>query len=267
MTMEEPEVVSPSRIERLLDLASVYNVPLSITAESRDKLYRYKSRMLDFRKAPGSNTLIIDHPVTDGPAIALVPDTRITVYFALDRKRFLFESTVVRKVSFTLASRRKISALEIAYPNALASGQRRSYYRVSVPSGKLVSVECGVVSGRTDWFVQEPGTWNFPSRVQFEGRIVNVSVGGILLAVKDAARGVATVGTKLGLWFSLAPNETPVVLKGIVRRVDRASSGEEDTVAIEFIDTAEKFEYKLAINRLFRYVAERQREIIKTGAI
>lgn len=264
--MEESEVVSPSRIERLLELACVYNIPLSITTESRDRMYRYKSRMLEMNKAPGARSLIIDHPVTDGPAIALKPETVITVFFALDRERFIFETQVLRKTTFALASRRKISVLEIAYPNVLYSGERRMYYRVPVPMGKPISVECGVIGDVGDWLVQEPGTWNFPSHIRFDGRILNLSVGGMVLAVKEGGSSTARMGTKLGLRFSLAHDETPISLKGIIRRMGRKASTGEETVAIEFIDIAEKFDYKLAINRLYRYVAERQREIIKSGA-
>ncbi|UCD58493.1 MAG: PilZ domain-containing protein [Candidatus Hydrogenedentota bacterium] len=261
----ETDVVSPSRIERLLELASAYNVPLLVTTESRGNTYRYKSRMLEMRVLPGRNTLIIDHPITDGPAIALTRDTPVTVFFALDRNRLVFDSRVIGKSTFTLAIHRETTALEITYPNVLKSGERRSYYRVPVPKGKPISTECGMIADVSDWVVQEPGAWNFPSSAQFEGRIVDISVGGILLAIRKTGKNIPKVGTKLGLRFSVAAGETPIVLKGIVRRILEGPSTEENTIGVEFIDTAEEFEYKLAINRLYRYVAERQRQIGKSG--
>ncbi len=263
--MEEPEeILSPSRIERVLELASAYNTPLFITAEARGKTYRYKSRMLEVKKTGDAHTLVIDHPVTDGPAIALIPNISISVFFAINNERFLFEANAHRKTVFTLAGHRKVPALEITYPNTIKSGQRRAYYRVPIPIGKPISVEVGSLGGINEWLAQEPGAWNFPTRVRFEGRILNISVGGMLLAIKEGARSVPRVGTKLGLRFSLAPDETPVVLKGIVRRREKRDSVNVDAIAIEFIDTTEKFEYKLAVNRLYRYVAERQRETIKS---
>ncbi|GAB4332006.1 MAG: hypothetical protein Kow0099_03630 [Candidatus Abyssubacteria bacterium] len=265
MTMEQSDIVSTSRIERLIDLACAYNVPLLITVESRDTLYRYKSRMLEMQKGAGTASLIIDIPITDGPAVALKPGLIMNVYFALDEKRYLFESAVLRKTTFTLENKRKTSALEISYPNILRSGQRRQYFRVPVPLGRPISVECGVMGNRTDWLTQEPGAWNFPSRLRFEGRIINISVGGMLLAMKRAHGVTARVGVRLGMRFALAPNETPIALKGIIRRIEEGPTAEEIRVGVEFIDTNEKFDYRLAINRLYRYVAETRRETIQSG--
>jgi c-di-GMP-binding flagellar brake protein YcgR len=263
--VREPELVSPTRIDRLLELASVYNVPLTITVDSDDMTYRYKSRMFEVRRIGSTRRLVIDHPVTDGPAIALVPHTPITAFFALDHERFFFDAEIIHKITFTLSSKRNVSAFEISYPNVLKAGQRRMFFRVPVPLGRPISVECGVIGERTDWLVQEPGTWNFPTHVHFEGRILNISVGGMLLAINHSLSHLP-VGTKLGMRFSLSPDENPLSLKGIIRRIEQRTLKQEDAIGIEFIDCAEKFEYKLAINRLYRYVAERQREILATGA-
>lgn len=259
MTKEQSEFVSTSRIERLLELACAYNVPLLITIESRDAIFRYKSRMLEMQKAVDGDSLIIDIPMTDGPAIALKPGVNVNVFFALNEKRYLFESVVLRKATLTLASKRKTPAIEISYPNILRIADRRQHVRVSIPLGRPISVQCGVVGDKADWLAQEPGTWNFPSRLRFEGRIVNVSVGGMLLATTGKTGAAARVGVKLGMRFALAPNESPIALKGIIRRVEQGDSAGETRIGIEFIDTNEKFDYKLAINRLYRYVAERQK--------
>jgi len=260
------DLVSPTRIERLLELACVYNVPLTVTAEADDMVYRYKSRMFEMRRTPSTRRLVIDHPVTDGPAIALTPNIKISVFFALNNDRYFFESSIIHKMMFTLASKRTVSAFEITYPNILKNGQRRMFFRVPVPQGKPISVECGVIGDKKNWFIQEPGAWNFPSQIRFEGEILNISVGGMLLAINKGDAHALVVGTKLGMWFALQPEESPLVLKGIIRRIEERSSAEADALGIEFIDISEKFEYKLAINRLYRYVADRQRDIAASGA-
>jgi c-di-GMP-binding flagellar brake protein YcgR len=265
VTMTEQDVVSPSRIERVLELACAYNVPLSLVTESGGTVYRYKSRMLDMKKPPSVSSLVIDYPVTDGPAIALKPRIEITLYLALDQERFAFESKVLRKTTFTLESRRSISALEIAYPHVLRSDQRRAYYRVPVPVGKPIAVKCAVVDDAGESFTPEPGAWNFPPDKQFQGTIMNLSVGGMLVALTEAVRSLVDVETRIGVRLLLAHDETPLVLKGIVRRIETGHAPDEFRVGVEFIDTEEAFECKLAINRLYRYVAERQREIIKSG--
>ncbi len=264
--MRQLEHVSPTRIERLLELSCVYNVPLTITVDADDMTYRYKSRMFEMCKVLQTRRLVIDHPVTDGPAIALVPNTPISVFFALDNDRYFFDSRIIRKITFTLANKRSVSAFEIAYPNVLKSGQRRMFYRVPVPQGKPICVECGIIGDKNEWTIQEPGAWNFPSHVRFEGRILNISVGGMLLAIKKPRSNNLVVGAKLVMLFTLKLDESPLLLKGVIRRVEERSGEDDDAFGIEFIDIPEKFEYKLAINRLYRYVAERQREILASGA-
>ena len=65
LMLEERDVLSPARVARFLELGCAYNTPISISSESRKKTHRYKSRMLDIRKASNANIIIIDQPVAD----------------------------------------------------------------------------------------------------------------------------------------------------------------------------------------------------------
>ena len=224
--MEDRALASPSRIERTLELACAYNAPLSIHAESGDDIYRYKSRMLDMRKARGSRSLVIDQP----------------------------------------ASRRKISALEISYPNVLKSGQRRAYFRVPIPLRAPIDVDCTVVGEVAGKAVENEDAGNALLRPRLRGRTINISVGGMLIVLEEGATDLADVGTKLALQFSLEKNETPIRLSAIIRRLEKKSATDQFRMGIEFVDIDVTFENKLAVNRLYRYVAERQREIIQSGS-
>ena len=264
--MEDQALASPSRIERTLELACAYNAPLSINAESGDDIYRYKSRMLDMRKARGSRSLVIDQPASEGPAIALRPNIQITLFFAIEQGRYAFDSVVLRKTEFTLGNRRKISALEISYPNVLKSGQRRAYFRVPIPLRAPIDVDCtviGEVAGKT---VENEDAGNALLRPRLRGRTINISVGGMLIVLEEGATDLADVGTKLALQFSLEKNETPIRLSAIIRRLEKKSATDQFRMGIEFVDIDVTFENKLAVNRLYRYVAERQREIIQSGS-
>lgn len=262
--MEDPALVSPSRIERLLELACAYNSPTSIHAESGDDVYRYKSRLLDMRKTPESKTLVIDQPVTDGPAIALRPNIEITLFFAIDQGRYAFDSVVLRKTDYELGNRRKVSALEIAYPNVMKSGQRRAYFRVPVPVRTPITVDCFVIEETAKPKEEEERAG--ASRARLKARTIDISAGGMLLAFEEGDTHLADVGAKLALRFSLASDETPLKINGVIRRIERKSATEQLRAAIEFVDIDEEFEYKLAINRLYRYVAERQRNILQSGS-
>ena len=92
----------------------------------------------------------------------------------------------------------------------------------------------------------------------------NIGVGGMLLAFLKGDAGRASVGDRLALKFSLGKDETSLELDGVIRRIEKKASTEEVSVGVEFVDTGEAFEYKLAINRLYKYVAERRKEILKS---
>jgi len=264
--IEDPALGSPSRILRLLELACAYNSPLSIHTDSDDEIYRYKSRMLDMKETSGSRSIIIDQPVADGPAAPLRPDAEITLFFAIEQGRYAFDSTVLKRSDFELGERRTVRALEIAYPNVLKSGQRHAYYRVPIPLRKPIHVDCLVVGDFTYATEEDENHIKLPPKGQLKARTIDLSVGGMLVAFEEGDTHLADVGTKLALRFSLERNETPIRLNGIIRRVVRKAAREQVQAGIEFIDINRAFEYKLAINRLYKYIAERQREILKSGS-
>jgi c-di-GMP-binding flagellar brake protein YcgR len=264
--MAESDIVSPSRIERLLDLACAYTVPLSVVTEARGEVCRYESRMLEMERDPDAKHLIIDLPITDGPAIALIPDTPITLHLAVGGKRFMFESAVMGKATHEFEGRRKAPALRITYPNVLKSGNQRAFYRVSVPEEGPISVEADIafdIAGPPD---RDNGATRSKPVGGITGTMLNLSVGGALLAVDSLEADIPVEGTDLDLRIVVAEDEAPLKLKGAVRRIEGEQAGENLRLGIEFIETDERFEYKLALNRLYKYIAERHRKLVQSRA-
>jgi c-di-GMP-binding flagellar brake protein YcgR len=264
---QDPTLLSPIQIERLLELACAYDSPLSIHRESGEDVHRYKSRMLDVKKGPGPLAVIVEQPAPDGPAPALRPNTEATFFFATEQGRYSFDGKVLRKTEYDLGNRRIVSALEVTYPNMLKSGQRRAYYRVPVPLRMPIDIDCSIIDdakrAKEDNRIVEPT--EPPLRANLKARAVNISVGGILMAFVEGDAYLAGLGTKLAVKFSLAENETSLKLKAVVRRIEKNPATQQTNAAAEFIETDEAFECKLSINRLYRYVAERQRETLKSG--
>jgi len=221
--------------------------------------------MLDIRKVSKSKTLIIDQPVADGQVAPLRPDAQITLFFAVEQGRYAFSGTVLKRTDFELTGRRTVRALEITYPNILKSGQRRAYYRVPVPIRMPIHVNCLVVAGFTYEEEGENGS-KLPPQGCLKGRAIDLSVGGMLIAFEDGDTNLADIGTKLALEFTLGRSETPIRLNAVVRRLVRKGAREHLRAGIEFVDIDKAFEFKLAVNRLYKYVAERQREILKSGS-
>jgi c-di-GMP-binding flagellar brake protein YcgR len=263
--MEYPALASPIHIERLLELACAYNAPLSIQLESGEDIYRYKSRMLDLTKGGGSKTLVIDMPSSQGPAKALTPGAQITLFFALEPSRYAFDSVVLGKTSFALSGDKKISALEISYPDVLKSGQRRAYFRVPIPMRNPIKVDCDVIGDGAKQQLEEESPEEALSRPILQGDAINLSVGGMLIEFEKSELSLIEVGAKLDLVFSLDRGEEPLKFSAIIRRVEEKAASGKPRAGVEFVDTDKEFKCRLAINRLYKYVAERQREMIQTG--
>jgi c-di-GMP-binding flagellar brake protein YcgR len=263
---EDPALASPSRILRLLELACAYNSPLSIHSELNDEIHQYKSRMLDLKEISGLKTIIIDQPIADGQAAPLRPDAEIILFFAIEQGRYAFDSTILKKTNFELTEQRKVLALEITYPNVLKSGQRRAYFRVPVPIRMPIHMNCLVVADFTYGEEEEESGPKLAPRGRLKARVIDLSVGGMLVVFEEGDTPLVAVGTKLTLEFSLEKHETPIRLNSVVRRLIRKTAREQLRAGIEFVDINKTFEFKLAVNRLYKYVAERQREILQSGS-
>lgn len=261
--MSEDAVFSPIQIRQYLERGCAYNTPLSIFFESSDGTYRYRSRLLDIKQVSRTNSLIIDRPASDGPSKALTSDANISLFFVVGEERFLFESKVLGKATFDLGEGKIVPALEVTYPSVLRNGQRRAYYRVSVPLGKPVSVKCSMIADGADHGEQMPESEESCPDTLFEAHVLDVSAGGILILLDDVARNLLSASLKLNLQLSLSRDESPLRLMGRVVRIEEKTSSKNARAGIEFIDMDEIFEHKIAKNRLLKYVAERQREIIK----
>jgi len=264
--MSEDTIFSPIQIRHHLERGCAYNTPLFIVFESIDGIYRYRSRLLDIKQVPGTDSLIIDRPASDGPSKALTSDANISLFFVVGKERFLFESKVLSKATFDLGEGKIIPALEVTYPSVLRNGQRRAYYRVSVPLGKPVSVKCSMIADGADHGEQMPESEESCPNTLFEAHVLDISAGGILISLDGAARNLLSASLKLNLQLSLSRDEPPLRLMGRVVRIEEKTSSKNARAGIEFIDTDKAFAHKLATNRLLKYVAERQREIIKLEA-
>jgi c-di-GMP-binding flagellar brake protein YcgR len=257
----DPALTSPSRIERLLELACSYNSPLSIHAESGGKAHQFTSSMLDMKKAPTPHALIIGHPFTEETAAPIRPGDEIEVFFAIEQGRYAFDAKVVEKARHDPGDGRKIPAFEITYPASLKNGQRRAHYRVPSPLHIPIDVACTIIdNGKARKTIDSGGAEHPASDMRLGARTINISVGGMLLTFLKGDAELASVGDRLALMFSLEEDETPLEIDGIIRRIEKKASTEEVRAGVEFIDTGETFEYKLAINRLYKYVAEKQKE-------
>lgn len=243
-------------------MACAYNAHLSVVTESRGKTYHFNSRMLKVSDIPDTKHVIISYPITDGPAVSLKPKMEVTLSFAVDEGQFAFESQVIRKTVLPLKNRPDMTVLEISYPNILKHSQRRDHFRVSIPTEEPIQATCDLIDPHSGEDTEDVSAGS-QGDVRFEGNIVNISVGGVLLGVREES--IITLlggGVTLLLRFSLIENETPIELMGLVRRIYDESSAGEREVAIEFTGTEETFEYRLAINRLYKYIAERQRQML-----
>jgi hypothetical protein len=135
--------------------------------------------------------------------------------FKYSYAKFVFDTLIQELMPSAVAG--KGGAIVVALPDKVEASQRRSYFRVNVPTDMQVKVVIWHRTGRLH-ALEEPQTF-------VSGTLMDLSAGGAQIAVPmadmlaDAERGQMTYrkGQFIGLRFTPLPYETPVVINAQIR--------------------------------------------------
>ncbi len=234
------------------------NITISLAETSRKSMV-YTSRFFDFYRK--DNTIIIDIPVGVGETYEpLVKGDKINVYFQYSGFRFYFHSKILGKLKYELNKTTKIPAYKIKLPEKLLDGERRNYFRVPTSHGNPIIAKFIVYPKGLDIVIIEPDHPDSIPKV-FEGTIIDISAGGVAIKV-DEGKEELKVGDKIDMKFRLKKEDfDELEISGIIRNERVYYNTDSKVFGVEFIPER-SVEYKRAINKISRYVIERQRELL-----
>jgi c-di-GMP-binding flagellar brake protein YcgR len=254
--MKVDVVDDPELVYEKLNMTCSLNAPADIRVFKGKIASTYKSRLYEIRGAGAKRTVAIDIPTQDGHFVTLPRGCQMEVHFAVKSERFVFEAQLLGKSTFKLGEGAKVRVLLIAYPQVLESGQRRAYFRVSPPSSQRIPVRMAVSTGGDD------DKWVYEDRRRgIRTHVMDMCAGGIAVRVPKRASKNMAVGTRLKLAFKLEPDEDEIKLIGTVRNMRDDLAGRAMSIlGIEFVNVEESPEAARQVDRIWKYVAEIQRQ-------
>lgn len=187
--------------------------------------------------------------------ISLKTDQAVGISFKyeLGKDTFIFDTKVVAiKFSSTAIENERIV---LSVPEQIELIQKRSFSRVKVPADMQVDVELWHRS-----FPDAQGSASAQVTQGFKGRLVDISAGGLLVAIDRSQGPVLQKEQFLGLKFGHLPHETPLRFNAYIRTILRSADAETLLLGLEMVGLEASAEGRLILQRLCS-VVEQYRQI------
>jgi len=186
--------------------------------------------------------------------------------YGQDYDRFIFDTRVVQ-VEKTQDSE-MLGVIRLLIPEQIEVIQRRNFARVPVPKGMNVDVELWQkesVNKSIDPVLNGQGG-NLSADVcqGYIGTLIDISAGGLQVAIDYAQGPVLEEGRCMGLKFAPLPDETPLVFNAYIRSVLPSASGKSVCIGLEMVGLEASPEGRLILQRLCN-VVEQYGKINKAG--
>lgn len=155
--------------------------------------------------------------------ITLKTEQPVGVCLQHERHKYIFESTVLQPPSPDAPF-----DLTIELPEKIEKMRRRAYDRQSVPSGLTVRV--------TFWhrgYMDDSD--QIPQEDYWQGKLENLSAGGVMIRVGAEDRACFSVGQLLGVQFTPMSYQKPLLLEGHIRHLNSPPDDDCLIVGVEFL--------------------------------
>ena len=170
--------------------------------------------------------------------------------------KFLFEATVEAFAPSTDPSQGG-GVVVVACPSQMEAIQRRSYYRVAVPTSLKVDV--------TLWHRSGKPTPDVPMHQYFQGCLVDLSAGGAQIAMaspspESASQGLPRPdfkrGQYIGVRFTPLPYEMPLTVSAQIRNVLPTADGSSVCLGLQLVGLEASLEGRETLSRIAAVVDE-----------
>ncbi len=181
---------------------------------------------LDVQLLPRKTNSILQKPhqmpTPKSPSINIQVNQPVGISLKYEYGKFIFETTVVALQPSTEPAGG--GTISLMVPERIEMVQRRSYFRVDVPGSLKVNVML--------WhrrYTDEPETQQtetqtsdsrrMPQERYWQGKLTDISAGGVQVVVDTAQKPDFERGQFIGLRFTPMPYETPLMFDAQIRNV------------------------------------------------
>jgi len=244
-----------------LDNAAGLNENLTLTVYEKDTSFLYLSRILDVNFK--DKYIIIDEASIETPnAQPISKGEEFEVFFEFKGFRYLFNSEVLEHTKYKI-NNRGIYALKITLPSELKDGERREYFRVGLPMKPQVIVKFNITK-RGDTSPIMSSVLEHQPEV-FEGIMVDISGGGFAIKAAEGSKMLERNlgrGDTINAKFTLKKGYDEMEIYSVLRNKHKYQDTEILIWGFTFVTGNKNKLLKKYINKIMRYVTERQRELM-----
>ena len=211
-SQEQAGEALPERNITLEEVRLAIGEVIYLQAQSGDAIERYSVRLIGMSK---SRSVIVTTPMVDGKYLLMREGQAFILRAFSGKSAYAFSTQILKSVNTPYPY------LHLAYPREVRSLVVRKGARA------VVTVICAITSCDDD-------------PLQAAGTLVNLSVGGALMLVKEPP---GRKGQRLGIKFKLVLNgiEALLELQAIIRAINFDQSGETNMpcqVGIQFVEVS-----------------------------
>lgn len=213
-------------MNELMEIASIHLEDLLREAVSRQSPLELTYRLESGWVKAGSRFLGLDRSsgdlVTAWPSCPqqlspeLVDGQTIGVSFRRASRKCMFETVAAGRCLYSSGGDNDVPALRLLWPDDVIELQRRLYYRTPVPRDIYLPVQVRL------W---DPDYGAEEDRRPLRGRMLNISAGGLSLALKPEDNPRWQTDTRIMCSFVAAPGEPPVEIYSHLRHLDECPDG------------------------------------------
>jgi c-di-GMP-binding flagellar brake protein YcgR len=245
--MTTAALTGPKSVRSLLETVCSRNEPAEVHCEHDDDALVGRLRLLQLQ----SDLLCTDRPHFAIGSTTLARHQHVVIYFVNNGVRYMFRSRVARpRLYVALNADTRVAGMGLQIPSRILTQQRRSAFRVSVASKYLiVSFQPMDVSGEAQGEA-------------FEGRITNVSSGGIGAVVEQQYWNSFALGQKFIIQFELPGVDDPFTFDVELRNFRKLTANPSYLIGVRFRPPADP-RHRADIDRINHFVAAEERRQLR----
>ena len=160
--------------------------------------------------------------------------------------KFIFEAKVLTLEAPT--EDHKGGCISLLLPDRIEIVQRRSYFRVHVPHPLKVNVML--------WHRRKESRNQVPARHYWQGKLVDISAGGIQVAIDKLQNTDFRQGQFISLRFTPMPYETPLMFNAKIRNMLPTVDGRNICMGLQIVGLEASYEGREILKRLCNIVEQ-----------
>ena len=164
--------------------------------------------------------------------------------YGQDYDHFIFDTTITSIEQS--GPGQAVGMIKLAVPSQIEVVQRRSFQRVRVPKGTNVDVELWI----KDNIIRSADGPAADICQGYIGTLIDISAGGLQVAVDYAQGPSFEEGQFIGLKFTPVPNQTQIMFNAYIRNVLPTASGSGLCIGLELVGLEASPEGRLILQRI-----------------